>query len=59
MSFLVLMEMLSSARHTERSAIELFSGLGPVLAMSLGYILPHYPAFELWGRWPAELIGLL
>ncbi|MFG2903273.1 hypothetical protein ACGFZH_40110 [Streptomyces zaomyceticus] len=59
LSFLVLMETLSSARHTERSAIELFSGLGPLLAVSLGGILPQYPAFELWGRWPAELLGLL
>lgn len=59
LTFLFLAEMMSSSWHTERSAIEWFGPLGPVLATTLGFVLPGHPAFEPWGRWPAELLGLL
>ncbi|MFD9051745.1 HlyD family secretion protein [Streptomyces zaomyceticus] len=54
-----LIEMVWSSQHTERTAIVSFSWLGPPIAVLSGCVLPLFPALELWGRWPAELVGLL
>ncbi|MFF2779503.1 hypothetical protein ACFVU3_31975 [Streptomyces sp. NPDC058052] len=52
-------EMISSSRHTERLAIDALGGIGIPLAVITGLLLPRFPVIELWGRWPAELVGLL
>ncbi|MFC8175782.1 hypothetical protein [Streptomyces sp. NPDC057325] len=56
---LALLETIVTSTWRHRPLVMNFPFAGLLLAILLGLFLPLIPFIEPWGRWPAELVGLL